>query len=338
MTVEELNTVLKNGAIPNVLFFFGEEEYLLENKIKAVIKRLIPGDLIQLNYSVLDENVTADEIEAVCGMLPQLCGRRVVLVKNSGIFENLNNSDFKKIKEYIMQLPEYICLVFWEQRFESKKAKSLKFIDDIGGVVEFKFMPVNKLELWIEKKLENAGKRIIARDLSYFVRESGQSMAKLETECEKLIMYMGDTRRKVTREDIDAVVDRAIEARVYDVFSKYILGGRGGKAMEQLARLKAENASAAAVMSIILDQVYELLLCKLLKSDGLSVNEMLKYFDRQPPVFAVKKNIESSARFNEAYLKRMVDKGLKYTIDMKSGKIDMWDAVELYVSELVHSI
>lgn len=335
MTVEELNSAIKSSRIPKLLFILGEEAYLAENRISSIRKKLVQKGTSEFNYTSSDGKITADEIIAAAETFPQGGDRRVVLIKNSGIFDNLKSSEFKKIKDYAADLPDYVCLIFWEPDFDPKKIKSLKFIEERGGVVNFEYQPVNKLEVWIERTLEKAEKRIIAKDLSYFVRMSGQSMAKLDKECKKLILYMGDDRHKVTREDIDAVVDKSTEVQVYDIFNKNIIGGRGDKAKEQLNKLRCENASPTMVMSVILDQVYELLLCKLLKQDGLTANDMLEYFDRRPPVFAVNKAIENSKRFGEAYLKRMVDKGLKYSIDMKSGKIDQWNAVEMYVSELI---
>lgn len=69
---------------------------------------------------------------------------------------------------------------------------------------------------------------------------------------------MGDERHKVTRDDIDAVVTKSAEVQVYDIFNKNIIGGRGDKAKEQLKHLKTDNVSPTMVMSIILDQLYEL--------------------------------------------------------------------------------
>lgn len=335
MTVDELNRAIKSCKVPKVLFFLGEEEYLLENKIKAIKHKLVPRDLYEFNYSVTDGKVLADEVIAAAEMLPQCSDRRVVVVKNSGLFTNLKTNEFKRIKEYISDLPDYVCLIFWEAGFDPKKIKSLKFIEDAGGVVNFEFMPVNKLEIWVERMLDKAEKRIIARDLSYFVRMSGRSMGKLEKECQKLILYMGENRHKVTREDIDAVVDKSLEVQVYDIFNRNIISGRGDKAKEQLNTLKITNTSPTMVISVIIDQVYELLLCKLLKQDGMTAVDMLDYFDRRPPVFAVNKTIENSGGYGEGYLKRMVDRGLKYSMDIKTGKMDGWTAVELYVSELI---
>ncbi len=337
MKYEELNSRIKSYNIPKVFFFYGDEKFLIDNRVKALKKRLVPEDLEAFNFVKFDgKNVTLDEIIDSAEQYPQASERKMILVKNCGLFDNAASKSFKELKEFIKDIPDYICLVFVEDEFDKKREKVLKFIEDAGGgVVNFEYLPVNKLEIWAEKKLEKAGKYIIAADLSYLIRLTGVSMDKISNSCEKLILYLGEARHKVTRADINAVVDVSVEVKVYDIFSKDIVNSRGERAKRQLKQLKTENQSAVMVMSIIIDQLYELLMCKLLKQDGLDAREMLEYYDRKPPIFAVNNAIENSKRFGEKYLKRMLDRGLKYSVDMKTGKIAQWDAVEMFVSELI---
>ena len=44
MKLEELNKQIKSGALKSLYFFYGEEQYLLKNKINAIEKKLIVGD------------------------------------------------------------------------------------------------------------------------------------------------------------------------------------------------------------------------------------------------------------------------------------------------------
>ena len=151
-------------------------------------------------------------------------------------------------------------------------------------IVNFEYLPVNKLEVWAEKQLEKANKKDNCPGFKLFCKNIRSVFDKVKQGYKKLILYLGDERHKVTRDDIDAVVTKSAEVQVYDIFNKNIIGGRGDKAKEQLKHLKTDNVSPTMVMSIILDQLYELLMCKLLKQDGLTAGEMLEYFDRRPPI------------------------------------------------------
>lgn len=340
MKYEELNKKIKSYNIPRVFFFYGDEKYMLENRVKAIKKRLVQDELEAFNFNKFEgKNVTVSEVIEAAEQFPQAAERKLLLVRNSGFFANAASRDFKAIKQFVSDLPEYLCIVFCQDDFDKKREKNLSFIEESGGgVVNFEYLPVNKLEAWAESRFNKAGKRINAADLSYMIRLTGRSMSIIAASCDKIILYLGDDRHRINRSDIDAVVTVSPEVKVYDIFSKDIVGRRGEHAKIQLAALKRDNQSAVMVMSIIMDQLYELLMCKLLKQDGLTAREMLKYYDKNAPIFAVNNAIENGKRYSEKYLKRMLDRGLKYSMDMKTGKIEQWTAVELFVSELINRV
>lgn len=336
MNYEELNRKIKSCNIPKVLFFYGEEKYLLENRVKAIKSKIVPSDLEAFNYVVLEgKGTTLEKIAEESEQFPQAADKKLIVIKNSGLFSDATKKCFKDLKKFVPDIPEYVCIIFIEEDFDKKRENILKFIDEVGGVVRFDYMPQNKIEVWAEKKLEKAGKTIIASDLTYMIRCIGTSMTDVSSSCEKLISYLGPNRHKITRDDIKAVVPVNIEVKIYDIFNKDILGGRGERAKKQIMQLKRENQPPTMIMSIIMDQLYELLQAKLLKQDGMDAKEMLVYYDRKPPIFAVNNAIENSKRYSERHLKTLLDKGLKYSMDMKTGRINQWDAVELFVSEMI---
>ena len=334
MTVEELNKQIKSGKLKPVYFFYGEEQYLLSHKVEAIEKKLITPGFEDFNRFCFDGKKTDIEtvLEAV-EQFPQMSESKVVVVKNSGFFNQTTSKEYKRLQEAFENLPTYTCLIFVEEDFDKKKEKNLKIFEECGGVVHFEFLPVNKVELWIEERFSRAEKMIAPKDISYMVRLCGQSLARIQMQMQKLLNYVG-TRNKVTREDIDAVVDRTAEYRIYDMLD-HVLAGRNQKAQEQLKYLKDTKEQPTMVLGLLMGKLSELLLCKLLKEEGLAPQEMLEYFDFKRPIFVVNKTIQESKRYGEPYLKRMIQKGLQYDMDIKSGRMDGWTAAELYLAELM---
>ena len=333
MTVEELNKQLKSKLFKRVYFFYGGETFLMENKIASMIKKTVAPGFESFNlFRFEGKKVSLDAVADAIDQFPQMSEKKLVLVKNTGLFQNAASKEFKRIKELVAGLPEYVCVIFEEDDFDKKKEKNLKFIEEAGGVVCFDYLPVNKVEVWLENRFEKDGKRISSADLTYMVRLCGQALGKLDSEYRKLVSYLGD-REKITREDIDAVVDKTVEYRVYDMLDN-IVENRGKKAREQLKFLQDSKEKPNTVLGIMISKLSELLLCKLLKEDGLRAHEIAGYFDFNRPLFVVKKTMQESTRFGEKYLKRMIDKGLRYDMDTKTGKLDGWTAVELYLAEL----
>lgn len=334
MTPEELNKYIRSGQLSGIYFFYGEEQYLLEKRLEQISNKIIfPGTEAFNRFKFEGKGVSAAEIIAAVDQFPQMSDMKLVTVKNTGILNNATLSDFKRVRELAEHIPSDTCLIFIEQSFDKKKLKNIAFIESNGGIVNFEYIPQNKLEIWIAELLKKSEKTMLEKDVRYLLRICGQSLGKISKECEKLISYVGD-RIKITADDIDMVVDKTTEYRTYEMIDN-IIAGRSSKAHEQLKYLRDTREEPFYILGLMMSKLSELLMCKLLKEDGLSANEIANYFDFKRPAFAVNKTIDESRRFGEKYLKRMIDKGLFYDIECKQGRLDPWTAVEMYLAELI---
>lgn len=333
MNCDELNKIIRSGKLSGAYFFYGEEQFLLSKKVTAIAEKLIPAGTEAFNlFKFEGKKVTAAEILAAMDQFPQMSDMKLILVKDTGLFNNAVLTDFKLIKSAIEHISADTCLIFIEQDFDKKKLKNLGFIEESGGIINFEYMPINKLNVWIGEWFKREGKAILDRDIAYLLRLCGQSLAKISKECEKLSCYVGDGT-KITREDIDAVVDKTVEYRTYDMLDNMI-DGNSAKAHKQLKYLRDTREEPLYILGLMMSRLSELLMCKLLKEDGLSSAEISEYFDFKRPTFVVNKTIEDGRRFGERYLKKMIDKGLFYDSECKQGRLAPWVAVEMYLAEL----
>ncbi len=333
MNLEDLNKQIKSGNFFPLYFFYGEEQYLLKHKLAAMEKKLVtPGTEVFNSFVFEGKKLDVESIIETVEQFPQMSEKKLVVVKNSGFFNNTNSREYKRIAEVAIDLPKDTCLVFVEDSFDTKKEKNLKFVEEYGGVLEFSHLPVNKVELWLDEKFRKAEKVIAPKDLSYMIQLCGLSLGRIQIELEKLLNYLGN-RNKITRDDIDTIVTKTVEYRVYDMLGN-IIAGRTEKAREQLKFLQDSKEQPTVVLGFMMGKLSELLLCKLLREAGLQGKDMIDYFDFRRPAFVVNKTIEESKRYGEAYLKRMLKKGLFYDAGIKSGTMDGWTAAELYLAEL----
>lgn len=334
MTVEELNKLIKSGKLCGIYFFYGDEQYLLDSKLDAIAKKLItPGTEVFNLFKFESKKVSVSEIVEVVRQFPQMSPMKVIIVRNSGILNNATTSDFKLLKSEAEHIPSDTCLILTEHSFDKKKLKNISFIEENGGIVNFEFMPINKIEVWLGDRFAKHGKAILDKDVRYIVQLCGQSLAKLTLESDKLLSYAAD-KQKITREDIDAAVSKTVEYRTYDMLDNMMAGNRE-KAQEQLKYLRDTGEEPVYILGLMMGRLSEVLMCKMLKEDGMSAEEISNYFDFKKPMFAVNKTITESRRFKETYLKQMIDKGLFYDLECKSGRLSPWAAVEMYLSEMV---
>ena len=333
MTLNELNNKIKSAKLSGAFFFYGTEQYLLSKKVSEIKKKLIPSGTEIFNYVKFDDkNILINDVISAIDRFPQMSDIKVIVVKNSGFFNNAKLSEYKLMKDAVNTLPSDTCLIFIESDFDKKKLKNLSCFEESGGVLNFEPIPLNKMSVWVEEEFKKSGKSILSKDIKYLYELCNQSFAKISAEVSKLISFTAE-RQKITREDIDLCVERSVEYQVYDMINSMI-NGSSKKAYEQLKYLYDTKTDPFQILSIMTSRLNDLLTAKLLSEDGLSASEINGYFDYKKPDFAVKITINESRNFSEEYLKRMIDRGLFYDSECKSGNLDRFKAVEMYLAEL----
>ncbi len=335
MEIKELDRQLSSGNIGRLYFFCGEEQFLMENKLASMKKKLVADGAEEFDYIKLEgKKVTADEIIAAMQTVPVMSEKVLIVIRNSGMLENANAKGFSKLKEELAEIPDYMCVVFTERDFNKKKEKNLEiFKSGGGGAVRFDYLTSKQLELWLEKLFEKEEKRILSGELSEIVDRCACSMASIHSEYLKLLSFVGD-REKITAEDVRAVVPKSVDARIFDVIDSIALG-KGEKAFEELKALADSGENPSVIMSLLSGRMSELLMVKQLSAERVDAKKMYDYFEPKRPSFVINKYIGQCRAFSEGYLRRMTLKGLEYTAAVREGKLDRWAAVEMYTAEMI---
>src|SRR5574344_268171 len=213
-----LESKLKNNKLDAIYLFYGEERYLIKNKLKKIEK--IFGEKINgINFIQIDNTNVANIISDI--ETPAFgYEKKLIVIKDSQLFkkktreakskksdENNNEIDDEKIdnnspvnhlsnriaeyiKENIEIIKESVVILFVEE--EADKNELYKIIEEKGIVCEF-----NKLkETEVGKRLKaicNAYK-VNADDatLHYFIEICGTNMQDLLNEIRKQIEFAGE--------------------------------------------------------------------------------------------------------------------------------------------------
>ncbi len=334
MEIKDLDKQIKSGALGRLYFFYGEEQFLLENKIKAIKNALLDPDFADLNYVQLDEkklNVSqlSDELMSV----PVMSDKKMVVVKNSGIFANAKLTQYKTVCEMIEDIPDYMCVIFTEKEFDKKKEKNLEPFKNRGEIVKFDPISPVQLERWLDSLFESSGKRILPKDINSMIRLAGQSMARLFSEYQKLVSFVGD-REKIDSKDIEAVVSKSADARLFDVIDN-IATGKGQGVFDELEALRASGENSSTIMTLLTSRIGDLLMVKQLSCDKLSADKISGYFDPKKPSFVVSRLMDQAKRFDEKYLSDMLVLGTDYISMVRLGRLDKWLAIEMYAAKLL---
>ncbi len=334
MEVKDFDKEISSNTLKNVYFLYGDEQFLLENKVNKIKKKLINSSFSDFNFALYNgRDSKVEDVLASAMAFPVMADKKLIILKNTGFLNNAKSREYKEIKELCESIPEYLCLIIIERDFDKKKEQTIRFIGEQGGIVRFDYMPLPQIEKWLEKQFEKQEKIIYPKELTAMVKRCGGSLNAIHNEFSKLINYMGD-RQKVTAEDIENVVLKSLDVAIYDIID-HIIENRPSLAMADYKELLEHKTEPIVIIAAISSKLSDLLAAKCLSGEGVPISEMGKYLECLPQDWLIKKTVAQSKRFGEKYLRRMVKKSLDYDLKIKTGLMDKEIALQLLIADLV---
>lgn len=257
---------IKLGKFKPVYLLFGSEDYL-KKLYRDKLTTAIIGDKSSMNYSYYEGNdLNLVPITEVVNTLPFFNDKRLVVIENSKLFKNQN--DFNAV---LKEMPDSTIVVFVETEVD-KRNKLYKFVKDNGTISEMNGLDEANLKLFVVSLLEQAGKKITANTVSYFLDKTGSDMVNIQNEVEKLIGYTGN-RDLVTTEDIDGVVTTQITGKIFQMIDA--IGSKDQKtALDLYYDLLSVREKPMSIMFLIIRHFNILLQVKSLTTKGLDKSDI----------------------------------------------------------------
>lgn len=326
--MKELKKQWKNHEFARCYLFFGEETYLMKNYEAALMQEILPAGAEMMNHdSFTEKQATATAIMDAAETLPFLNEKRLVTVRNSDFFQKAGRKEEgEKLKEFLADLPETVCLLFLEEKVE-KNNGLYKAVVKYGQAVEFKRLTEKELAAWMKKSCKAEGLEMSEAVAGLFLQTVDHDMETMEKEMQKLIAYK-EKGGTVTAEDIRAVCTVSLEAKVFDLV-RAVAEKKPEKAVGIYRNLILLKESPYMVLSLITRQ-FRLILETLLLSQGGLPNESIaaKLEIRD---FAVREYLRQSKRFSSEVWKNALRDCLDTDLDIKAGKVGEEAAVELLI-------
>jgi len=328
MTISELDKQISNNTLSQCYLFYGEEDFLMRQKAEQVKKIALAGGLEDFNLHIFEGkkfNISeaADAIES----FPQMSERKLVIFKNTEVFKAAKGDVAEFFESILPKLPPYTHIIVMEPDIDKRKKGLLAAFDKVGGIVAFDHLKPNQLSMWLESMFDAEGKRALTSDIAYMVSISSPSMAQLKNEFDKIINYVG-TREKVTREDIDAVMVKSVEFKIFALIDNIVARKTDG-VFADLKEMKDAREPAIIAFSLVLSRLGEILMAKLLTDEGLKFNDIKSYFEPQKQWLAGK-TIDQSRAFSAEFLRKMLEYGAELDYSVKIGKINDYAALEIF--------
>lgn len=260
---KQIQLDLQSKTYQKLYIFYGEEDYLKERYLQRLKKAVIDETFQQFNLLEFEgKGVTAEILNEAIESYPAFSERKMIIIRDLDIYK-LSSGLSDTLLNLLLDLPEYICLVFYYDTIEykpDKRTKIYSLIDKFASINEFGRMSENELITQISKYVRGAGKEISKYTCQYLLFLCGNSMTNLLTEIDKAIAH--STLPEIKKYNIEAVCTRTLDAIVFDL-TDCIAEKNFDKAISILNDLIAQKNTEVMLFSAIQKQMQRMYATKL---------------------------------------------------------------------------
>ena len=291
------------GTTANILFFHGEEDFLIQEKIGELKSQI--SDLA-LNLHVIEaEEPDLEKIVTALHSTSLLGGKRLVIIKEI----DLKDQVWNKLIPYLKDVSTDTQVVFWAKKAD-KCTKLYKFCQPY----EFKTFAdweSDQVVAWIRRRVTVFNKNIEQQAAVELQQICGLRLRKLASEIDKLVTYIGD-RQSITTHDVQTLASPG-EISVF-ALTNALAAKNAKEALKSFEILYQNKTDLFRLLSLITAQYRIMLGCRS-SGNATQVAQILK----ANPYF-VKRCLESSSRFSEAELSNNLKLLLQTDLMLKSGQ------------------
>ena len=258
--LEKLRADIKSGSPENVYIFYGEETYLRSYYLEELHRLLIPAGFEEFNYHRLSgKGLTVQELAEVTEAMPMMAQHTMVVVTDLDIFR-LDEQQRTALMALLADFPEYCTLVLvydlLPYKRDGKMKKLCAALDKSVCEVEFRQQERAQLLRWVKRRFAAAGHDIDDATADHLLFTCGSLMTELVPEIGKIAAYAKG--RAVTVEDINAVADPVLDARVFDMTNSITAGkyDQAAQVLGELLRMQTEPIVILAAVGKELRRLY----------------------------------------------------------------------------------
>lgn len=337
----QLNSELKAGKLRRIYYFYGEEAYLTRVYAERIesLSGANGGDglnMLKLRGSP-DMNTLSDFAESMPFFAEYKCVRITDLDA-----EALDAEQTKQLLSLIGQLPETAIIIISQTGLEiddkKPKAKTKKLIQAVegaGAVCRFSFLPPEKAAGMAAKKAAKSGCALSAENARYLTDMCGGSLTLIQNEVEKLCVFKG--QGEITRQDIDALTPRMIDADVY-ALSDCILERRAGQAVRILDGLFERREEPVMILAALSGAFVDYYRAKLAIKAGKSPQAAAKdflYFGGRAYYFG--RTFNAARRVSEDFIKHCLEILFRTNCLLNSSRADKKMLLEKAALEMINA-
>ncbi|MGH9946319.1 MAG: DNA polymerase III subunit delta [Pyrinomonadaceae bacterium] len=253
LTRDQLKQKFRNREFAPVYVFYGEETYLRDNAVKAIVQAAFAeGEFRDFNddqFSLNSPETIATALVAA-NQLPMMASRRVVRITEVRVSTSSSKDTLKEDAEdalaaYLANPSPTSIVIFIADELNGNR-KLGKLLKAQPAAVEFKKLDQSELHTWAGDIFRKAEVKIDANAVRKLVDLIGSDVRRLETEAAKLCTA-SLPNNEIDTALVDSLVRSTRELGNFD-FAEHLVSDRKKEAVFELRKLLADGEEPLALL------------------------------------------------------------------------------------------
>lgn len=271
----------------NIYVLFGDEKFLIKHYTSQLIKKVAGESPDEFAFHEFTKDVDLQHLSVAVGAVAFTALYNTVVVYDMDI-NKLDKEDFEALQGILASVPDSTVLIFTYPTFDTnaktgeagKKSKFKPFCDKViklqGEVYELNQRDAVALEHQLAAWADKRGKKISLPTASKVIYYCGTNLQTLKNELDKLIAYTGD-REEITVDDIEKVVVKKLEAKIFDLMD-FVLLGNLEKAYSLLTKLFELKEDPRSIVRLLGNSYVDVYRARVTTESGANMSETAEFF------------------------------------------------------------
>lgn len=316
----------KNNFFP-VYYFFGEDDFLMDEFINTIIQKNIEPSVKSFNLDIVDANsIDSKKLIALVTSYPMNSDKRIVVVKQ---FNKLLSSEQSIIllRRYIENPLGTTIMILIGDKLDMRTSFAKSLLKSNVYIVEFKALYDNQVVDWIKKRVKVFNKKITDSAANLIAEYVGNSMRDIHNELEKISIYI-DQKEIIDENDVNSVVGIT---KSYNIFAlqKAIGERRISEALFIVENMLDRSESAIGIIAMLTKYFQKLWIIRTSNLVSIGIAELFKI----PSIFA-KEYEKAASNYTVEEIEDAILQLAKTDEKLKSSQINE----KLTMTLMIHNI
>ncbi|MBR2590249.1 MAG: DNA polymerase III subunit delta [Clostridia bacterium] len=299
-----LKLQIKEGKFSPTYVFYGEEDYMKHFYLEKIKAKAVGDNLPEFNLHTVDGSKAGiDELIALALSVPMMNDYVLIIVNDF----DFAGTALEKIDELFASLGEGTIMLFYYQIIKPNQQKSawkkaMKLFKEQGSSVNFEKKDSRELAKIAISAAKKRGCYLPQYLASAFVERVGNDLHLIKNEIEKICAMKSEG--EISREDIEAITVRTLDASAFDL-TKALIDSNPTGAFDILGDLHDQRVEPMMILGAVNSVYIDMYRVKVASQKGVPVDAIANFYTYKAS-WKLKKAAYNAQKLSISQLRRSI--------------------------------